>query len=186
MRWIPFLILAYVVMVLETSVGWLFVDSSWLGPIGPDLAAMVAVFVALYARTASDAMIAAWVLGFAVDLTTGGGVGEITVLGPMAIAYCLLAGQLWRIRDAFFRERALTQIVLTFLFVAAAHAIWVTVQAISAAGLVSFGDYARTLLQAMGVALYTAVLMPLAHFVLSRFQRLFLASPAGAGRRSRR
>jgi rod shape-determining protein MreD len=187
MRWIPLLILAYAVVLVETSVGWLlFIDSASLGAVGPDLAAMVAVFVAFYARGASDAMLAAWILGLAVDLTTGGGIGSPTVVGPMSIAYCLAAGLLWRAREAFFRERALTQAMLAFAFVALAHGIWATAQAVLAPGHVGLGDYGRTLLQVLAVAGYTAVLMPLAHWGLRRCQRFFLASAAGPGRRMRR
>ena len=187
MRWIPFLILVYIVALIESSIGWaLFIDTASVGAIGPDLAAMVVVFVAMHARSAPDAMLAAWVLGLSVDLTSGAGVGTVTAVGPMSIAYCLLAGQLWRLRDAFFRERALTQVVLTFFFVAAAHWIWVTAQAIFASGSVSFGDYGRTLVQALGIAFYTALLMPLAHWALCRLQRVILIAPASAGRRGRR
>jgi rod shape-determining protein MreD len=184
MRWIPFLILAYAVMLLETSVSWaLFIDTSWLGSVGPDLAALVVVFVALYARSMADTMLAAWVMGLAVDLTSGGGG---TVVGPMAIAYCLLAGQLWRIRDAFFRERALTQVMLALVFTAAAHFVWVTAQAIFGAAHVTMGDYFGTLVQALVIACCTAVLMPLAHYMLSGVQRLILLSPGGQSRRGRR
>ena len=187
MRWIPFLILTYAVVLVQTCVGWvLFIDSSSLGAVGPDLAAMVVVFVAFYVRSVTDAMIAAWILGFAVDLTTGGGIGAMTVVGPMAIAYCLAAGLLWRAREAFFRERAITQAMLAFAFVALAHGMWATAQAILASGHVSLGDYGRTLLQVLAVAGYTAVLMPLAHYVLRRCQRFFLVSAVGPGRRMRR
>jgi rod shape-determining protein MreD len=187
MRWIPFLILTYAVVLVQTCLGWvLFIDSASLGSVGPDLAAMVVVFVVFYARSATDTMLAAWILGMAVDLTTGGGIGAMTVLGPMSIAYCLAAGLLWRVREAFFRERAITQAMLAFAFVAVAHGIWATAQAILATGHVSFGDYGRTLLQVLAVAGYTAVLMPLAHYVLRKCQRFFLVSAVGPGRRMRR
>ena len=187
MRWIPFLILTYAVVLVETSVGWvLFIDISSLGAVGADLAAMVAVFVALHARGAADAMLAAWTLGLAADLTCGGGVGAVTVLGPMSIAYCLAAGLLWRAREAFFRERALTQAMLAFAFVALAHGMWATAQAVLAPGHVTLGDYGRTLLQVLAVACCTAVLMPLAHYVLRKCQRVFLVAAAGPARRMRR
>ncbi len=187
MRWIPLLILTYAVVLLETCVGWvLFIDSSSLGAVGPDLAAMVVVFIAFYARGATDAMFAAWILGLAVDLTTGGGIGAMTVVGPMSIAYCLAAGLLWRAREAFFRERAVTQAILAFAFVALAHGTWATAQAILAPGHVTLGDYGRTVLQVLAVACYTAVLMPLAHWGLRRCQRFFLIAAAGPGWRMRR
>jgi rod shape-determining protein MreD len=187
MRWIPLLILTYAVVLVQTSVGWvLFIDTSSVGSVGPDLVAMAAVFIALHARGASDAMLAAWILGMAVDLTTGGDMGSVTVVGPMSIAYCLAAGLLWRMREAFFRERALTQAILAFAFVAMAHGIWATAQALLAPGHVSLGDYGRTLLQVLAVAGCTAVLMPLAHWGLRRCQRFFLVSAVGPGGRMRR
>lgn len=186
MRWIPFISLAYAVALLQTSLSWvLLIRVPWVGAVGPDVAAMVVVFVALYARTAQDAMLGAWVMGLVVDLTCVGGPASTTVVGPMAIAYCLLAGQLWRIREAFFREQAVTQVVLTLLFTVAAHWVWVTVQSVLAMGRVSLGGYLATMVQATLIACYTAVLMPLAHFGLIRIQRLILANPAGPARRGR-
>ncbi|MBL7133868.1 MAG: rod shape-determining protein MreD [Phycisphaerae bacterium] len=187
MRWIPLLILTYVVVLLETTVGRaLFINTASLGSVGPDLTALVVVFVAFYARSATDAMIAAWILGFAVDLTVGGAMGAMTVVGPMSIAYCLVAGLLWRVRDAFFRERAVTQALLALAFCALAHGAWVTAQAMLAPGPAAFGDYGRTLGQALAGACYTALLMPLAHYGLSKCQRMFFVSAVGPTRRMRR
>ena len=180
MRWIPFLILAYLVVLVQTTVGrFLVIRSAGLGNIGPDLAALVAVFVALHARAWPDAMLAAWVLGIAVDLTTAGGVGSATVLGPMSVAYALAAGLLFRVREAFFRERAMTQAMLAMAFCLMAHGLWVTSQALLGAGEMAWSTYGRTLLQAVGVSGYTALLMPLAHFGLVKCRRWFLASSAG-------
>jgi len=187
MRWIPLLILTYVVVLLETTLGRaLFIDTVSLGSVGPDLTALVAVFVVFHARGATDAMLTAWILGFAVDLTVGGAAGGMAVVGPMSIAYSLVAGMLWRVRDAFFRERAVTQALLALAFCALAHGAWVTMQAMLAPGPGGFGDYGRTMLQALAVAVYTAALMPLAHYALSRCQRMFLVAAVGPTRRMRR
>lgn len=186
MRWIPLLILTYVVVLLETTVGqMLFIDTTPFGTVGPDLAALVVVFVAFYARSATDAMLTAWILGLAADLTVGGAMGAITVVGPMSISYSLVAGLLWRVRDAFFRERALTQALLAMAFCVLAHGMWVTAQAILASGSVAFADYGRTLLQVLAGACYTALLMPLAHYALSKCQRSFLVAAVRPTRRMR-
>ncbi|MCD6303841.1 MAG: hypothetical protein J7M21_02640, partial [Planctomycetes bacterium] len=77
MRWIPFVILVYVVVLLQATVGHiLLLSPRGLGAVGPDVAALVAVFIAFYARSGTDAMLAAWALGLAVDLTTAGGLGS--------------------------------------------------------------------------------------------------------------
>lgn len=186
MRWIPLLILTYLVVLLETTLGRaLFINTASLGAVGPDLTALVVVFVAFYARSATDAMLTAWILGFAVDLTVGGAMGAMPVVGPMSIAYSLVAGLLWRVRDAFFRERATTQALLALAFCVLTHGLWVTAQAILASGP-GGGDYGRTLLQAIAGACYTALLMPLAHYGLSKCQRMLLVSPVGPTRRMRR
>lgn len=187
MRWIPLLILGYLVVLFQTTAGRVLtfeVQAASIGTIGPDISALVAVFVALYARSWPDAMLAAWMLGFGVDLTAAGGAGAMTVVGPMAIAYALTAGLLFRLREAFFRERALTQALLALAFCLLTHGAWVTAQWVLAAHGASWGAYWRTLAQAGALACYTAALMPLAHFGLGKCQRWFLLAPA-AGRRSR-
>ncbi len=184
MRWIPLLILTYLVVLLETTLGRaLFINTSGIGSIGPDLAALVVVFVAFYARGATDAMLTGWIMGFAVDLTVGGAMGGASVVGPMSIAYCLVAGLLWRVRDAFFREQAITQVLLALAFCAITHWMWVTAQAMLAPG---WSGYGRTLLQALACACYSALLMPLAHYGLRKGQRLFLVSSVSPARRTRR
>ena len=131
-------------------------------------------------------MVAGWALGLAVDLTTVAGVGSGTVVGPMAIAYALTAGLLFRVREAFFRERALTQALLAWGFCLIAHGLWVTMQSLRTDGDVSWSAYGRTLLQAAGLACYSAVLMPLVHFLLVKCQRWILTAPVGPGTRPRR
>ena len=66
MRWVPFLLAVYAIMLLQTSLGRLLTFSTdFAGQIGPDLAAVLAVFLALHARAAVDALAGAWVLASA-------------------------------------------------------------------------------------------------------------------------
>ncbi len=186
MRWIPLLILAYLVVLVQTTlVRFVTFTTPTLGSIGPDLTALVAVFVAFYARGAAETMLAAWCLGLAVDLTAAGGVAGATVVGPMAIAYSLAGGLLYRIREAFFRERALTQAMLAWAFCLLTHGLWVTAQTFQAGENVSLSAYGRTLGQAAAVATYSAALMPLVHAALNPCRRWFLVAPAGPGTRRR-
>ncbi len=187
MRWIPFILIAYMVVLLQTSVtGLLMFSAGSIGSVGPDLLAMLAVFVAITARQSVEVMLAAWVLGFAADLTAGGGAGAVTAIGPMSISYVLAAGMVFQVREAFFRERTFTKVMLVLAFCLLAHPMWVTLQTLRSIGAMSWGDYGRLLLQALLLSAYTAVLAPFAFFVFSRMGGLILASQSSRQRRSHR
>lgn len=182
MRWIPFVIFAYILILLQTTVAGLLVISPWaIGPVGPDLMAILAVFVALNVRSGADAMIAGWILGLALDLTAGG-VGGGTVVGPMCIAYALGCRGVFHIREVIFRERAVSQALLTLLFCLFAHGLWVTLQSVRL-GRVSASMYGVMLLQVVGVGLYTGLLAPLGYFALIRLRSWLIISPRGRSRR---
>ncbi|HET6427660.1 MAG TPA: rod shape-determining protein MreD [Phycisphaerae bacterium] len=184
MRWIRFAILAYLVVLLQTTVAQLVRIP--LGPVGavrPDFLAMVALFVCLAVGGIGDAMLAAWVLGMLVDLTTGGGPGAATVVGPMALAYALAAALIFRIREAFFRERIVTRMVLGFLFCVVAHGLWVTAQSLAAAKQMTWGAYWTMLLQVVAVSVYTGAVTPILLVGLTRLERQLIVTPAGRARR---
>lgn len=184
MRWIPFIILAYLLVLVQTTVGKVLTFTSFsIGTVGPDLPALVAVFVALHVRSRADVMLAAWLLGLGLDLTAGGGPGGSAAIGPMPIAYALAAACLYQVREAFFRERALTQGLLAMGFCILAHGTWVTLQSLLAIRAMTWSAYGRVLMQAAALAVYTAALMPLAHWGLWRYQRWFITPPAGRRRR---
>jgi hypothetical protein len=164
MRWPIFLILAYAVILVQVSLGGLLTVSLPIGRVGFDLVAATAVFMAFRTWTATEAMLACWVLGLTLDLTTAGGrPWGPTVVGPFAIVFSLLGGAVFSIREAFFRDRALTQVVVTLLFCLLAHALWITLQTIRLGG---WDFYGSMLVQAAAIAGFTAVLAPLAHFLL--------------------
>ena len=88
MRWVPLAILIYVLVVIQTSLlGVMTLRWAAVGPIRPELGAILAVYLALYARSGTDAMLAAWIMGMAFDLTTGAGPKVSTAIGPMALGY---------------------------------------------------------------------------------------------------
>lgn len=178
MRWPFFLILTYVIIVIQCSLGRMLALPLSIGPVGPDLAAIAAVFVALYARTSMEAMLGAWTLGMALDLTTASVMGQTSVVGPMAIAFALSAGLVFRLRDAVFRERAVTQVMLTLGLCLVSHVLWLTLQALRASGEGSLG-FGRELLRAVGIAVYSSALAPLVHAILWRFRR-WLIPPAAS------
>jgi rod shape-determining protein MreD len=186
MRWVPFIIVAYLAAVLQASLGRILViERLGFGPIGPDVMAMVAIFVALWVRSGAEVIVAVWTLGMLVDLTTGSGVGVTTVVGPMTIAYSAAAGLLLRIREGLFRERALPQMIVAALFVVLAHTIWALLQAMLGRGAVSFATFGRTMLQIVASAVYTAILMPLMHTLLSAVRGLLFNAPPNGRRRGR-
>jgi len=185
MRWVAVFILAYLALLAQTTLVRLVqIHGLGVGTVAPDLPAIVAVFLALHAGRAVDAMLAAWVLGLGLGLTASGGPGGGTVLGPMAVLYALTAGGLFRVREAFFRDRIHAQALLTLAFCLLVHGAWVTAQALRAFGYMTWPAYGEMLLQALGISVYTAVVAPLVHWALRRGQRVLMNVSAGRGRRA--
>ena len=189
MRWIPFAMLGYVIVAIQVAAGKLLTFDSIslgpigsVGPIGPDLAALLVVFVAMSTRLAVDAMLAGCLMGFLVDLTAAGGVPGLTRVGPMVLAYALGAYLIFRLREYVFRERALLQMLLAAVFTLVTHSLWVTVQLLLAEGESSWATYGYMLGQVLCSALYTGLLMWPAFHLFHVSESLILASPA----RSRR
>lgn len=179
MRWIPLIIVAYVMVLLQTTLGRiLMIHHSTVGAVSPDLVALVAVFVALTARSGLDVMLAGWILGLGLDLTTGAGIEASTVVGPMPIAYALAGGILYGIREAFFRDRVLTQALLALLFCLLAHGLWVVLQSLLGYRGIGWSELGRVLLQAAMLSVYTALLMPLGGFLLKKIQRFLILQPS--------
>jgi hypothetical protein len=164
-------------MLLQTTLGRLLTFSTdTVGQIGPDLAAAFAVFLALQARHSVDALGAAWVLGFSIDLLAAGAVEGGACAGIMSLSYMAGAGAIFWVREAFFRDRPLTQAILGVLFCLIAHGLWITGQAARA------GDWAawrRMVPQMLALTAYTGLLTPLANVMLTGMRRLFLVSAGG-------
>jgi cell shape-determining protein MreD len=179
-RWIPLVILMYVTVILQTTVGQMLSFVCPLGRVAPDLLAIVAVYLALRGVRLSDVLIAAWALGMGVDLTMGGGPGGAGVVGPMALAYVIAAGLIYKLRDAVYGENFLTQAVLALVFCLLAHVLWLVGQSVLAWSTQGLGGM---LAQAFGSALYTAVAAPMAMALLKRVRGLIFQP---MGRRERR
>ena len=184
MRWIPFVILVFVVILVQTTVGKvLTVPSTPIGPIGPDLAAILAVFLAMRLRTLLDVALASWALGLAVDLVSAAAVGAGTKVGPMALTYMLAGATVFRMREALFGERVISRVLLALVFAAVAHLLWVLLQALLTGG---WEHWWPATVQAMALSLYTAVLAPLGCRVLERIGWFLISAPMGRARRARR
>ena len=181
MRWIPLIILAYATALVQATFSTLIGIDAGVGRIAPDLLAVLAVFVALWASNLVDALLAAWILGFAVDLISGGGPGVDPPIGPMPIGYVLAAWLTFSLREGLFREKPLPQAMLAIVFVLISHVVWLVLQAIRAG---SAEGLATMLAQAGGVAVYTALVAPFIHPLLWRVRGLLIITAAPArGRR---
>ena len=179
MRWIVLILLGWAGVLLQTTFGEVWaIDRMAIGSIAPDLLACLAVFCTLYVDRAANAMIAAWILGLMLDLATAGGPG-VAVVGPMAISYCIVARGLFSIREALFRRRISTRMLLTLVFCLATHPLWVTVQSILAMGVTGWGEYLRMLVQALCISIYTALVAPLVFWLLDKAASWLLVAPVG-------
>ncbi len=186
MRWVPLIIFAYLFALLQATLGKILtLDRLPIGPVGPDVLVLLAVFVALNVRSLADGMIAGWIIGFIIDLTTGGSAGDVTRIGPMAIAYALCVWMVFAVREAMFRDRAGPQMILAGVFCLAAHGAWVAVQSILASGA-SWASFGELMLQVLLSAIYTALLMPLMNFLLTPCRSMIISTPLEQHRRSRR
>jgi hypothetical protein len=186
MRWIAFTIVAYCLVVAQTSIAQMISFSAFgLGDVGPDLLAIFAVFLAMYVRESIDMMLAAWILGMMVDLTADspfGGPGRPGVIGPMAIAFVLAARVIFSLREALFRDRLATKAIMGMLFAFGAHWFWITSQAILSGGEATWGQYWRLMLEALAVGAYTAILTPILFVPLGKIKRLLVPLPSSRQR----
>jgi len=182
MRWIPTLIAIYLVALVQVSFGQVWVVQTAWGRCGPDLLLIVALFAALYARTRTEALIGAWIVGTAIDLTTGTGTGGVTVIGPMALALCLCCWCIFAVRDAVYRNHLLPRIVLGVLLCFVAHSLWAVLQCAAA----NQWNALQELWIPIGmVSLYTGLVTPLLMLPLVAASPLLLTTPPSKHRQRR-
>ena len=122
MRWLPFAVLAIVVIVCQTT----FVQTLMaIREIWPQWVAILAVHYVLWGPS-PDAAIAAWILGLLVDLQTA----SPHPVGLYAFSYGLVAWLIIRVRQVLFRDHPVTHAVVTLAFtfavqmMAAAYCWW--------------------------------------------------------------
>jgi len=178
MRWVPFAIFSYLFIVLQCSLNRiLMIDSLPMGPFGPDLVIILALFIALNVGDLIEGMVAGWILGMLMDLTTSGFDGRLGLMG-IFIALCV-----WMVhgaREALFRERALPQMLIAGVFVLVAHGLWITLQSIISFGMISWATYGSMLLQVLMTALYTSLLTPLVIVALRPATRWLMELPSSS------
>jgi rod shape-determining protein MreD len=160
MRWVTFLVLAVVVLTLQSVV------APRLELLGarPDWLLVVVVFFALRAAP-RDAVLGAWVLGACADLMT------IERFGLLALSYGLAGAAVTSVREYLFRSRPLTQFVVTLLVCLLLRFAWLLYRRM-------LYDPAGSLLVDMAIdvvtaSVYTAAWAPVWHAVLGRMPRTF-------------
>ncbi|MHC4295557.1 MAG: hypothetical protein ACYSTL_08225, partial [Planctomycetota bacterium] len=88
------------------------------------------------------------------------------------------------LREAFFRERISTRILLTLLFCLLAHPLWVTLQSLLGIEFASWSQYGWMLLQAVSVSVYSAAIAPLIMWLLGKLQIWIFTGPPTRTRRT--
>jgi rod shape-determining protein MreD len=186
MRWIPLLIVAWVLSLLQMTLGRVVtVEGLSIGPFGPDVLVVLAVLISLQVRSADQAALAGALLGFLVDLTTAGGLTAPSRVGPMAIGYAVAALLVFSLRDAIFRDRLGPQMILAFAFCLIAHGLWVTIQSVLAPGL-GWHEWARMLLQVLASSACTAGAMLVLAWPVRLLRRWIVPEPPRTQGRSTR
>jgi rod shape-determining protein MreD len=104
MRWLTFALLAALAICCQTTI------APRLGTPGvyPDIMLILVIHYALHAQTA-DGLLAGWLMGLLVDLTT------VQRFGLVAVAYGVIALVIWSVRDLLFPKHPLSHFSLTFL-----------------------------------------------------------------------
>ncbi len=163
MRWLLLGILAYVMLVIQTT---FFVPGALAVPVHghwvrPDLVLVMGVFVALYFEP-PRALVAGWCLGLGADLTAVGG-----RLGLYALLFPAVLVGLAYVRRVLNRGWVLTQSVVTFATVLVVHGAWyVLVRYLAGAPAAPL----RSVEEAALDAAYAGILAPYVIWVLLRLR----------------
>ena len=112
MKWISFTIIAALTILCQTTI----VPRMEIQSIWPDWMFILAVHYALWGRW-PDVAIAAWILGFIVDLYSA------DRIGLHAFTYGAAAWGIVRLRQVVFRDHALTHVLMTFVFALAVQVL---------------------------------------------------------------
>jgi rod shape-determining protein MreD len=168
MKWLVFVILALVTLAVQATVGgFLGIHLGDGLTLGVDFLAIVAVLVALKVRAGSDALLAGWMLGLLIDLSS-----PRMPIGLYALTFALGASLVYSVRGAVYTTNPITQMLTTFGFCLAAHGVsrvFIHVFAPPA------GDrLGLDLLEVLLLATCTAIAAPFIMGVLHKFDGLIL------------
>jgi len=185
MRWIPFVIFAFLFLALQIGLG----DLLEVGGVRPELLFIFMIYVAAMGPV-PEALWGALVLGLLSDLTAplpapaeaGAGPvgGFVTVIGPHALGYSLGAAFTFQLRTMLYRQHPVSLMLMVLLSAIIAHLL--TVFLISTRGLLGewFGWWAafqwsptEELVDRFLMILYTTLLALPIGWVLIRLAPLF-------------
>ena len=127
MRWSVYLIMLFLMLVIDASVGNVLA----LGAVRPLFLPILVVYVTLFAPRMT-ALWAAWIAGLLVDLLTDLPHGADHVgplIGPHALGAVFGAYAILQIRVVLLRRHVLTVVAMTLLFVAASSMVTVFIYA---------------------------------------------------------
>lgn len=168
MKWPAFIVLALLTVAAQVTAGAVFrIDLGGGLLLAVDLLAIVAVLLALRVRAGTQVMLAGWVLGLFIDLAS-----SATPIGLYALTFALAAGMVFQLRGAVFTSNPVTQMAMTFVFCLVSHGgarIF-----IRAAVRPPGGPLGLELLQALLLALCTAVVAPAVMALVRKFDWLIL------------
>jgi len=105
MRWVSFAILAYLAVSVQEA---LVPQMPW-AILEPNAVVVLGLFYSLYG-VAGEALLACWILGFLVDLSSLSNVG----VNAFGMGFCALA--VVGVRAVLFKDHITTQAVLAFLW----------------------------------------------------------------------
>jgi len=171
MKWLPFIILAAAFLVCQTTIAPLMaIRSIW-----PNWMFILAVHYSLWGPW-PDAAIGAWILGLCVDLQT---LRQPGGLGLYAFMFGAAAYAIIHMRQVFFREHPLTQLLITLVF---SMIVELVVEGYRAWGLVESVSRGGIFWSSLFTALYTAALAPYLHWPLDYLGRWTGLRTAGQSR----
>ncbi len=153
MRWLTFAVCAVGVLTLQTTLA---------APVGfrgvrPDWVFVLVVFFALYCPR-NEAFLAAWVLGFAVDLLS------IERMGLMAITYAISALLVNGVREFVFLKSVMTHFMATLGGCLVLNAMLGVYRVVA---LDSYAGWVHVVLEGVGTSFYTALwAIPIHHLLV--------------------
>lgn len=163
LHWITFIVVLVVVTALQKTLAPFIAVQA----VRPDFMAILAVHYALAARP-SDALLACWGVGVAIDLTSLS-YADAPNVGLHALSLGLIALAIVWVRDLTFRESVVTQLVFTFL---TKLALVVFTGAYMLYVVPTPRRFGEILLSGFYAAVYTTVLAPYGHWLLRRFRNI--------------
>lgn len=167
MRWQVFIVFAFIFLVLDSGfMNVLQVELPVVRTIAPNIVAMLAVFVCLFA-TRLSALSACLLLGVLMDLSLPAMAGpagrSVYIVGPHALGLLFAGYLILQMRTMVFRQRALTVGVLTALCVVMAGVVMTAIYVIrgwygEGVAYPMHGSAFREVLRHMGIGLYSGLL----------------------------